>query len=80
MKRDREYERGREVAEAVTEAMEKMYEHDTKASRDRAAKAAMARMARLSESEVKEDSNWCLETPSEEDEDELLECVQTGFN
>ena len=79
-KRDREYERGREVAEAVEEAMEQMYEHDAKASRDRAAKAAMARMAGLSGSEIKEDSNWCLETPSEEDEDELLECVQTGFN
>jgi hypothetical protein len=37
-------------------------------------------MTGLSGREVKEDSNWFLETLSEEDEDKLLECVQTGFN
>jgi len=74
--REKEYNEGKRVVEAVEEAMEKMYEDNAQNAREQAARAALSRLTTTKSSS--RDSNyptWSLETPEEIDKDELLECV-----
>ena len=84
---------GIEAIEAVEKAMEDMAEHDRSNARERAARAALARFdgkspANASATEAAaatigsdsgQNERWTLVTPSDEDEDELAECIRDGF-
>ena len=68
------------VVGAVEEAMEKMHECDAVGRRERAARAALARLSNVNAAatEREHDKEWRLDTPSEEDVDELQECILEG--
>ena len=77
------------VVGAVEEAMQKMHENDHETAREKASRAAAARLqgvsgARKSESvkkeELSQDEVWRIVTPNEVDEDELRECIQEGLS
>ena len=88
-------ERVYEAIEAVEKAMEDMAEHDRSNARERAARAALARFDGDSPSKVSanvaaptdktglsgsiQPEIWKLVTPTDEDEDELAECIREGF-
>jgi hypothetical protein len=63
-------EAAQEVVNAVEEAMEQVSAHDASQRRDRAARAAMARH------DPPPPGVWQLVTPTESDDEELLQCVR----
>jgi len=84
-----EYVKGAEAVEAVEKAMEEMADQDRANARERAARAALARfggeptavntVTGREESTTPGEDSWALVTPTDEDEDELAECIREGF-
>lgn len=69
-----------EAIQEVENAMEGLHRFDSNQRAEQIANAAVARqqrqlMLQSTRSESPEEQTWCLETPSEFDEDELLQCI-----
>ena len=63
-----------EAVHAVEDAMDQLSAYDASRRRDRAARAALARHPPSTAAAAVE---WELVTPTEEDDDELMECIQS---
>lgn len=75
-KEEGDYEKAAEAIQQVENAMECLQHHDRAQKAERVAKAAMARQQRLLR---QGSSDWKIITPSELDEDELIECISSAI-
>jgi hypothetical protein len=67
---------GIQAIKAVEESMENLYDKTVIDARERAAQAALARV-RKNEEPIEDYVLWNLETPTETDEDELRDCIDS---
>lgn len=71
------YDKAAEAVREVEQAMNHLQHYDRSQRAERVANAALARQLRQQQSSAGEDA-WKIVTPSEEDEDELLECISAS--
>lgn len=72
-----DYEKAAEAVQEVERAMDHLQQYDKAQKAERIANAALARQLRQQQSK-EGDGEWKLVTPSEHDEDELIECLMAG--
>ena len=78
---DDNLEAAQEAVQAVEDAMEQLSEFDASQRRERAARAAMSRHDTGTNGEtVMAETLWRLITPTEEDDEELEECIATNVD
>ena len=72
-----DYEKAAEAVQEVEQAMDHLQQYDKAQKAERIANAALARLQRKQQSATGE-GEWKVVTPSEHDEEELVECVMAG--